>query len=217
MSLADSEFEAFKLSRRGDLMIIAQRKEHVVDGIVTGLIVDLLALPLLVGGLALGIWMIVSSLTSGQKGHLNPALNNYLPAHVVRALDVAFIPLLGILFVVVSACVLWLFLRAQPGFFPYECQFRKDTGGTWKVRQKLWFVCSRWRALTDGWAIWCYPVYMRGDWGHCFRVKDGRTKLLLASSGAYTESKSDAYNEALKDMATLKTLFGVSGDFRKWN
>jgi hypothetical protein len=37
--------------------------------------------------------------------------------------------------------------------------------------------------------------------------------LRLASSGVFTDSKNQAEVEALKDLATLKALFEVSGEF----
>ena len=209
--------EGFVLCRDGDDDVVAKRREYVMDGIVTGIIVDLLAFPLLSASLILGVWMLVGTLTREHAFHLAPQLNHFASPSVVRAAEAALPVLMGIMFAGGSVCLLPLLLRSQAGFSPYQCRFKKGVDGSWTVQRKLWFLSSPWRKLGDDWKIWCYPSYSRGDWGYLFLIKTKRARLVLAMSGAIADSKSHAKSEALKDLGALKALLGISGELKRWN
>ncbi|MBA4149940.1 MAG: hypothetical protein H0X66_17650 [Verrucomicrobia bacterium] len=214
MRSAPYKSEAFDLFHRQDSILIAERKEHRTDGIVTGVIVALLAFPLLTGGLILGMWFLILGVTGEGGFRLDPALSPASPL-VARLIEAASPFVFGLLFSGVSAGVLFVFLKAMPNMFPYECRL-KSTGTSWALQRRLWFMASTWSTLQADWRLWCCPVYMRGDWGYCFFVKSGRRVMRLASSGAYAPTKNKAHDDAAKDMATLIECFGVLGEFRKW-
>ena len=215
MSAASYQSEALDLFRQENTVVIAERKEHRVDSIVTGIIVTLLALPLLIGGLALGIWLLILGLTGEQGFRFAPPFSQFASPPVIRAAEAAFPFFLGLLFAGSSLAVLVVFLKVLPNMFPYECRL-KASGATWAIQRKLWFVVSTWRILRQDWTLGCYPVYMRGDWGYCFFVRSGRSRMKLASSGAYTPSKRQAREDAARDMTALTAHFRVPGEFRKW-
>jgi hypothetical protein len=145
-----------------------------------------------------------------------PQFDHFASPSIVHAVEAVLPALMGMMFAGGSLLLIRLFLRAQPCFFPYECRFKKDAEGVWVVQQKLWFLSSRWRKLGHDWVIWCYPNYQRGDWGYDFGIRTGKTTLVLALSGVFTESESQAKAAALKDLAELKALFGVSGEMKRW-
>ena len=190
MSAPGNKSEAFDLIRNGETIVIAKRKENVVDGIVTGIITDLLVVPFLAGELILGIWMLVLTVTRDHS---------------------LLLGCVGVMFAGVSVFLLRLFLKSQASFFPFECRFKKDVDGGWVVQQRLWFVPFGWRRLGHDWTIQCYPTYRRGDWGYVFFIHSGKRRLRLASSGVFTDSRKQAESEASKDLEELKALFNVSG------
>ena len=196
MSTLGNKSEAFDLSRDGEMIVIAKRREHVVDGIVTGIIANLIMLPLLSVALIVGVWALVLTVTRERS---------------------LFLGLVGLIFAGGSLFLLRFFLKTQASFFPYECRLKKDAEGGWTVQQRLWFVSFRWRKLGHDWAISCYPNYSRGDWGYAFFIHSGGAMLRLASSGFFTGSKKQAEVEALKDLGALKGLFAVSGEMKRWN
>ena len=104
MTNAEITSGAFDLYRSSEVIVVAKRREYVVDGIVTGIIVNALALPVLLVMLLAGLWLLVHTVT--QEPSLLPGL-------------------MAIMFVGVSILLLRLFLKAEYSFFPYECRFKK--------------------------------------------------------------------------------------------
>ena len=141
--------EAFELRHDGDLVVFKKRTEHLVDGIVSGIIVDLLAFSLLSVALILGIWILIVSLTLKRPGHFAPPFNHFASPEIVHAAQVALLPLMGILFVGMSVVLLRMIWFRQICFFPYQCRFKKAAGGLWAVQRKLWFLPYPWKKL--GW------------------------------------------------------------------
>jgi hypothetical protein len=196
MHQSEPKPKQFRLLREGDDIIVAKHNEYVTDGIVTGLIVDVIGFPLLLVALVVGVWLILQSVFSEHS---------WLMA------------LMGIMFAGLGGGVGWVFLMVQPSVFPFQCRFRKTAQGSWTVQRKLWFMPFRWRELGEDWTVSCSPGYMRGDWGyHCF-IKTKKSKLLLVSSGVFTESKSEAHRMAVHDVDLLKNLFSVPGEFKRWD
>jgi len=195
MTTAEITSEAFDIYRSSEVIVVAKRRENVVDGIVTGIIVNALALPLLLVMLLVGLWLLVVTVT--QEHRLLPGL-------------------MGIMFVGVSILLLRLFLKSEYCCFPYKCRFKKPMDGRWFVQQRLWFVSFPWRRLAHDWSIFCRPVWSHGDWGYTFFIRSEKTVLLLASSGVFADSKSRAEAEARRDLARLCSLFGVSGELKRW-
>lgn len=58
MKTEDHKLANIRIRQTEGPVIVVKRRDHVVDGIVTGIIADLLRFPLLLGGLALGLWMM---------------------------------------------------------------------------------------------------------------------------------------------------------------
>ena len=195
MTTAEITSNAFDLYRSSELIVVAKRRENVVDGIVTGIIANALSLPLLLIMLLVGLWLLVVTVT--REHALLPGL-------------------MGILFVGVSILLLRLFLKSEFSFFPYECRFKKAMDGRWFIQQRLWFVSFPWRRLGQDWSIFCRPIWSHGDWGYNLHVRSGKTVLLLASSGVFADSKSSVEAEARRDLARLCGLFGVSGELKQW-
>ena len=166
-----------------------------MDGIVTGIIVNALSLPLLLVVLLVGLCLLVVTVT--REHRLLPGL-------------------MGIMFVGVSILLLRLFLKSEFSFFPYECRLKKVMDGRWFVQQRLWFVSFPWRRLGHDWSIFCRPAYSHGDWGYTFFIRSGKTVLLLASSGVFADTKSSVEAEARRDLARLCSLFGVSVELKQW-
>jgi hypothetical protein len=216
MSALDGTSEAFDLHRDGEMVVVAKRRENVVDGIVTGIIANLMVFPLLLGALILGIWMIVATLRDRHGFHFAPQFDHFASPALVRGAEVALPVLMGIMFAGGSFFLLRFFLKLQFCFFPYECRFKKAADGRWLVQQKLWFMSFPWRRLGHDWAIFCRPAYLRGEWGYALFLRRGKTVLRLASSGAYADSKSGVEAEARRDLTRLCTLFGVSGELKQW-
>jgi hypothetical protein len=216
MSALEDKSEAFDLRRNGEMVVVAKQRKNVVNGIVTGIIVDLMAFPLFSGALILGIWMIVAALTDRHGIHFAPQFDHFASPAIVRGADVVFPVLMGIMFAGSAFFLLRLFLKLQANFFPFECRFKRDADVGWMVQQKLWFVASRWRRLGRDWRIWCYPIYLRGEWGYVFFIRSGKAMLRLASSGAFADTKSRAETEARKDLDKLCALFGVLGESKRW-
>jgi len=194
MQTEDHKLENIHISRMADQIIVAKRRERAVDGIVTGIIIDLLGFPLLLGGMALGVWV------TGR------ALLGMEPPPLI---------LLGLMFVLFSAVPLCLLLRAQPAFFPYECRFRKDGNGNWLVQRRLGFLASRWRT-TGPFVIVCRPAYSRGDWGYGLVLKTGRSNLMLAPPGVFTPSKAAAREAAEHDSAVVARYLAAESRLEKW-
>jgi hypothetical protein len=195
MTRAEIKSNAFDLYRSSEVIVVAKRRENVVDGIVTGIIANALSLPVLLLMLLVGLWLLVVTVTQAHR---------LLPG------------LMGIMFVGVSILLLRLFLKSEFCFFPYECRFKKAMDGRWFVQQRLWFVSFPWRRLGHGWSIFCRPAYSGGDWGYTFFIRNEKTVLLLASSGVFADSKSRVDAEARSDLARLCSLFGVSGELKQW-
>ena len=193
---AHHHHQGFDLARDGDVIVVAQRGRHVVDGIVTGILLDLVGFPFLTLFFVMGLWMLFVTVAR---------------EHSVLA------AVMGIVFAGGSAGLFWLLLLVQPCLFPFQCRFRRSTNGVWAVQRKLWFLSSRWRNLGADWAIWCSPFYMRGDRGCVFFIKSGRSKRLLMNSGVFTDSKGAAQCKALRELDFLKEFFGVPGEMKRWS
>jgi hypothetical protein len=166
------------------------------------------------GMLALGIWMLIGAVTHHEH-RLDPSFAQSLPPIVARTVEASFPFFLGLLFSGVAAGVLFLFYKALPYMFPYECRFRPK-GASWALQRKLWFLHSTWIGLQNDWMLSCCPEYMRGEWGYCIFIRSGRRLLRLASSGAYAPTKIQARDDAVRDMTVLAECFGVASEFRKW-
>jgi hypothetical protein len=207
---------AFDLHRNGEMLVIAKRNEHVVDGIVTGIITDLLAFPLFSIAFILGVWLIVGTLSGKLEGQWAPSFDHFASPAIVRAAGAVLTVLMGIMFAGGAFFLFRFFLKSQPGLFPFECHFKRNGVGEWIVRQKLWFLVSRWRTLGRDWQIWCFPTFLRGDWGYKFFIRRGKTLLQLAAAGSYAERRNHAEADAKKDLDRLCALFGVCGELKRW-
>jgi hypothetical protein len=190
------KLKGFEFSRNGDVIVIEKISAHVIDGIVTGIIIDLIAFPLLALCIVVGLWMLF--ITAAQE-------------HSWLAVG------MGLMFSIMGVGLFWLLLLVHPGLFPFQCRFQKTANGVWAVQRKLWFFSSGWRNLGEGWSIWCCPFYMRGDWGCTFFIKETKAKRLLVCSGVFTASKSAAHREGLKELDFLKALFDVPGEMKRWS
>ena len=190
------KLKGFEFSRDGDLIVIEKVSGHVIDGIVTGIILDLIAFPFLTLFTVFGLWMLFRTATQ---------------EHSWLAVG------MGLLFSVTGAGLFRLLLLVQPNMFPFQSRFQKTADGAWALQRKLWFLSARWRNLGNGWAIWCCPFYMRGDWGCTFFIKEAKAKRLLVCSGAFTGTKSAAQRQGLMELDFLKALFGVPGEMKRWS
>jgi hypothetical protein len=194
MQTDDHKLENIHIRRTADQVIVAKRRERAADGIVTGTVIDLLGFPLLLGGMALGVWVTGRALLG-----MEPPL----------------LILLGLMFVLFSAVPLYLLLRTQPAFFPYECRFRTDGNGNWLVQRRLGFLASRWR--TPGpFVIVSRPAYSRGDWGYDLVLKTGRSNLMLTPPGVFTPSEAAAREAAEHDSAVVARCLAAESRLEKW-
>jgi len=123
MNATKCKSHAFDLSRKGDVIVIAKHKDGVVDGIVTGLIVDVLGLPVLLAGLFMGILMLVG-VVRGEEFKINPKLDHFASPPVVHAVFVIFAALLGLLFASMAVFLLWGLWQVQSAVFPYTATSR---------------------------------------------------------------------------------------------
>lgn len=188
------ELENIVIRRAEDRVTVAKRREHVVDGIVTGTIVDLVALPLLLAAAALGVWMIVLGIRESDSLLLVPV---------------------GLVFVVLSAAPLYLLWWSQAAFFPYECRFRRNGDGKWLVQRRLGFLGSRWRVL-DTFAVVARPTSSRGAWGYDLIVKAGRSRIMVTPPGVFTASKAEARRAAERACKAVAELLGAENRLEQW-
>ncbi len=208
--------KAFELHSHGDLIVVAKRKEGVVEGIVHGIIVDLLAFPLFGVCFLVGIWILVSTLKDPHQGQVAPQFDHFASPAIVHGAAVVLQIFVGIMFSAGSLFLGRFLLKLQFCLFPLECRLKKGADGRWSVQQKVWFISLPWRRLSQGWLIRCRPAYLRGDWGYAFFILSGKTLLRFASSGAYTESKREAEIAAKKDLARLCDVFAVRRESIQW-
>jgi hypothetical protein len=194
MNTEDQALENILIHQAGDQVVVQTRREHKIDGMVTGAIFNLLGLPLLLSGIVLGCWMIVLTIIGDAPW---------------------FMILIGLLFVTFSAAPLYMLLWSQPAFFPYECRFKRDSESKWLVQRRLGLLTSRWRVLGD-FSIVARPTHSKGDWGYDLIVKTDRSKIMLTPPGVFTPSKAKAHKVADLDCKTVAACLGVESYLEQW-
>jgi hypothetical protein len=209
--------KAFRLFRDGEMIVIADRDEEGVGGVIANIIIwDLVAIPFCLLFFIVGVWMLAHLPTEKDPiQNINPAFYRFMSPAVAYAFVYALVVLMALFFTGFSAFMIYTLVRAQPRMLPSESRFKQDEKGEWMFQRKVWFVSLPWKRLGPDWTIWCSPTYSRGDWGHMLQMRILKRKLWLAWSGGWTASESDARAEGLKDLESLVELFQVPGEVRR--
>lgn len=179
-----------------DADIVARKpSDHKVDAAVTGVIVSVLAFPLLFGAIALGLWMLYVAATDGA------------PAIIVA---------MGIGFVLMGYGLYRLFAVSLMAFFPVRWAIRKNSGGKWHLKKYVAGV-RVFNRICDAWSLRCLPSYSRGDWGHYFVLECERNRVRFSPPAVFTDSKNKARRLAEKDATGIRSSFGVDCELDKWD
>ena len=184
----------FLLESDGKESIIRSAGDNRTDGIVTGIIVSLIAFPLLIGSMLLGGWII------------------YLASIEDTPLVVL---MMGGVFLFGGFGLFKLFSGSLMAFFPFRWIIRKDIH-SWEI-QKYVFGIKVFRGHCDSWSLQCLPSYSRGDWGFYFLLCIGVRKIRMTPPCAFKKSKNAASIVAERDSEALQSHFGVECQLLKWD
>ncbi len=174
--------------------VIRKPSDHRVDGIVTGVIVNVLAFPLLIGAIALGLWMLYVAATEGAP---------------------IIIVVMGIGFVFGGLGLIRLFAVSQMAFFPVKWTIRRLPDGLWSLKKHIAGI-RVFKRQSHSWALQCCPSYSRGDWGYYFIVNCGAKRIRFSPPAVFTDSKTDARRLAEEDAKALRAHFGIKCELIKW-
>ncbi len=182
------------ISKPDNRITLATSTESLIEGIITGSIINILFFPLFLVGIAAGIWIIVL------------ALVGKIPFLLI---------FMGVMFVMCSVAPLYMLIKSQAAFFPYQCRFKRSNEGQWYLQRRLGILNSRWQLL-ENFSIVAIPAYMRGDWGYGMMIKTDKRRFMLTPPGVFTESKVKARAIAEKDSQIVANYLGVDYHLEKW-
>lgn len=186
--------QAIEISGNDANMVARKPSDDKVDAAVTGVIVSILAFPLLLGAIALGLWMLFVAATEGA------------PAIIVA---------MGIGFVLMGYGLYRLFAVSLMAFVSVRWAIRKNPDGQWHLKK---YVASIrvFNKVCGAWSLRCLPSYSRGDWGHFFVLECERGRVRFSPPAVFTDSKNEARRLAEQDARSIRACFGVECELDKW-